>query len=89
MDKEIFIGTYYIYFLWSENTIVYIGLSGSLKERILWHRRSGKKFDKHTFFSTEKSIGKLQERDLIEMFKPKYNRDYVNGHIYTKKFEDN
>lgn len=60
-----------IYFLWDGSEIVYIGMTGDIKQRLKGHGL--KKYDRYTFFNTTYFPGMLQEKQLIEMFNPKYN----------------
>ena len=68
---------YYLYFLWYNETLVYIGQTVDLRNRILSHKRD-RSFDKVTFElfpqTTKPEILKI-EREHINHFKPTLNDD--------------
>ena len=73
--------TYYIYFLFDKDEIVYIGLSQDPERRIKAHNKSGKQFTSTKMMSLKyyQNKGLDIERQLIGMFKPKYNGDCITG----------
>lgn len=77
--------TYYLYFLWYENILVYIGQTVDLNSRTIAHKKD-KYFDKVTYQVfigvTKPEILKI-EREHINHFKPPYN-DNEKGIIKTK-----
>jgi len=67
-----------VYFLWKGYTVVYIGCSKNPEGRISTHSKN-KDFDRVTYFYSNWQDGLKVERKLIAIFKPKYNKDHVNG----------
>jgi len=66
-----------IYFLWKEGVIIYIGLTGDLTTRLKTHVSKG--FDRVTFIDTDYWNGQVQEKQLIAMFRPEFNKDWKDG----------
>ena len=63
-----------IYCLLQDDTIVYIGQSSSIIRRVGWHLGANKKrFNQFSYLVLEDRRDDL-EAELIERFKPKYNR---------------
>lgn len=64
-----------VYFLWQGETVVYVGQSKRVRDRVLQHAAEGlKAFDAVSFMGCEpKELIRL-ERHFIECLLPKYNR---------------
>lgn len=67
-----------VYFLWDGYTVVYIGCTKDPQSRIKQHK-ADKQFNRMTYFYSSWHKGLAIERKLIEVFKPRYNKDHVNG----------
>ena len=70
-----------LYILFRESTIVYIGQSGDIRERLRTHRKEGKKiFDRVTHCFCDDLSERLRlEGILILLHTPKYNRALLLG----------
>lgn len=64
---------HYIYFLFFNNTLVYIGQTNNILNRINSHKRD-KLFTDFTYYPTNKKIAISLEKDLISFHSPIYNR---------------
>lgn len=66
----------YIYALYDNNEIVYLGLTKQLDSRIKCHERSEKVFDRYEILSifNDRFYALKEENRLIKMHKPKYNK---------------
>ena len=62
-----------IYFLFKQNTVVYIGQSVHLHRRIGDHMRSGKLFDGFSYIPCSQEYLDILESIYIHAFQPKYN----------------
>lgn len=71
----------YIYFLFKNQEIVYIGLTQYLDNRVSSHKRDGKVFDSVKSFQVQYCHNRSHaiERELIKIFKPMYNGDCITG----------
>ncbi|MGR3177029.1 MAG: GIY-YIG nuclease family protein [Candidatus Anammoxibacter sp.] len=76
-----------IYFLYNKSTLIYIGKSIDIRNRIPQHKRTLPKFDSFSFYECEKKELNKTERLLIKELNPKNNAmiyEYQNGHkIYV------
>jgi predicted GIY-YIG superfamily endonuclease len=82
-NETAFTGDEVVYFLFnSNNEIVYIGISYCLTERLLKHFKDKDfLYWKVLFFDTLKQTEEL-ERELIALFRPKYNKKIANSYDY-------
>lgn len=73
-----------LYFLVEDNELVYIGKSDNIMNRILTHRREGrKKFDSFFIIPVELSCDLPElEAEFIDRYKPKYNVHIPPGPQY-------
>jgi hypothetical protein len=66
-----------VYILWLDSTVVYVGMSRNVYERLRAHKQAGKiEFNRAYLkwcFTEEEMVG--LEYDLIYQFKPKHNKD--------------
>jgi predicted GIY-YIG superfamily endonuclease len=70
-------GRPYIYILELGKKIVYIGYSSKLYMRLSQHKYT-KYFDKIIVIEmADKKVARLNERNLIKQYKPKYNYKYL------------
>lgn len=73
-----------IYHLFSDDVLVYIGMSKNLKNRLLGHYRDGSmEFDNILYFCASDANKTLKqifniEKNMIKYFKPFYNEAYLN-----------
>lgn len=67
-------GKSYIYFLFNENELVYIGQTRSNLYLRLERHSSDKLFTKYTFYEVSKEELNITEALLIKKFKPKHNK---------------
>ena len=76
---------YYVYALWKDGEIVYIGQTIQLESRVTTHK-GDKDFDEYSYFKCE---GKFQmdvlESYLINELRPEYNKELGNGYISLSK----
>lgn len=67
--------TQYIYFLYREDKIVYIGSTKNIKSRIKGHKESYRVFDRYTFEEYNEHVDiKALEDSHIKFHDPEYNR---------------
>lgn len=80
----------YIYFLFYENNIVYIGSSSHPKSRLYAHKASSEKeFDSFSFIVVPirfAGLGHKIECLYINTYKPKYNKAFVHIHANTRDY---
>jgi predicted GIY-YIG superfamily endonuclease len=90
--KEITNISYYLYFLFNKNKLIYIGQTKSLNTRLVCHKRKSissgtnqKKFDRYYAISSlSERITKKWEKILIKKLKPKYNIGHDKDAKYKK-----
>jgi hypothetical protein len=74
----------FIYFLFDDGVLVYIGKTTDISQRLHFHLKSGKIFDSYSvlkYFDPESL--EIAERFYINRFLPKYNND-----AYTQKLKN-
>lgn len=77
---------YYIYALWENNQIVYIGQTTNIGRRI-WQHFDSKEFDKYSYIEVEsRLIMDVLEKYLIYHLKPKLNKTDEDRLISVSKF---
>ena len=66
----------YIYALYDEKDIVYIGITKELNQRIKQHKRTKKVFSSHKILNIfdDRFYALREENNLIKVHKPKYNK---------------
>ena len=66
----------YIYALYDEEDIVYIGITKELNQRIKQHKRTKKVFSSHKILNIfdDRFYALIEENNLIKVHKPKYNK---------------
>lgn len=71
---------YYVYALWNNGEIVYIGQTTQLGFRLITHAKT-KDFNEYSYFECE-SLADMEaiESTLIIQLQPKYNVQYGNGY---------
>ena len=86
IDFEIEPKRYYVYALYQNDSIVYIGQTVHLHSRIAAHKRD-KTFDGYSFVRC-KTVEEMDilESELIVRLQPKYNGQVGNSYISTKRF---
>jgi hypothetical protein len=74
----------FVYFLFDDGILVYIGKTTDIAQRLHFHLKSGKIFDSYSvqkYFDREST--EIAERFFINRFLPKYNND-----AYTQKLKN-
>jgi hypothetical protein len=66
-----------IYFLYKNESLVYIGISQDIVGRIKNHMCSDKVFDNYKYLELKKNEAKIYERVLLNKYKPEYNNDLL------------
>ena len=93
--KELSNISYYLYFLFNKNKLVYIGQTNNINKRLVDHKRKDnfhtgtnqKIFDRYYAISSLcDKIVKRWEKILIKKLKPKYNIGHDKDAKYTKKW---
>lgn len=74
-----------VYVLWEDDEVVYVGQSTSIHTRIETHKKSGKKFNRYSYFNVkDKHEMDSVESFLIQALKPKYNKTVEPSYIALK-----
>ncbi len=93
--KELSNISYYLYFLFNKNKLVYIGQTNNINKRLVDHKRKDnsytgvirKVFDRYYAISSlSDKITKKWEKILIKKLKPKYNIGHDKDAKYKKKW---
>jgi len=75
IDREFFLKDFYcIYYLYDEDTIVYIGKTKRPADRLMQHSKSDKIFNSISIHYCHKDELEKTEIRLIRKYKPKYNK---------------
>ena len=68
------LATHFIYFLYNQDELVYVGQTINLARRISQHSMSDKFWTHYAFHTCSESLADILEQTYIRMYKPKYNK---------------
>ena len=71
---------FYVYGLYEKNDLVYVGMTGQLRNRLKNHRHLGKNFDQSRILykTSERIEAAEREKQIILEERPKLNQIYLN-----------